>query len=120
MNFKRKNHTILIVLCIILILIPIFINFAFKDKTIKNSGSPNIICYNKNSIKKAGFWNLSQIYINDASGNNWAWAATQDWCYFDNGKYIIENVTINGENSGDCILIMNSNVNFIIQNCTVF
>ncbi|MFX1237548.1 MAG: right-handed parallel beta-helix repeat-containing protein [Promethearchaeota archaeon] len=34
--------------------------------------------------------------------------------------YYIENVTINAENNGSCLLIQNSRVNFVIKNCTLY
>ena len=55
--------------------------------------------------------------------HNWTWAEQQDWC---NGSgtwgdpYVIENLTINGEGSSDCIQIRNSIVYFIIRNCTFY
>ncbi len=67
----------------------------------------------------------SPIMIDDFPGslNNWTWAVSQSWCK-GNGTfsdpYIIENITINGNNVGCCIEIKNSNKYFIIQNCTVY
>ena len=64
------------------------------------------------------------IFINAlATGigaHNWSWAASQPWCTFKSGVYVIENLTINGQNSSNCIEIHNSNVNFRIENCTVY
>ncbi len=73
-----------------------------------------------NLPKKSSFWVRNFIHIN----NNWTLTnSTYDWC---NGKgtqaepYIIENVSINGQNSRNCILIENSNDYFIIRNCTIY
>ena len=65
-------------------------------------------------IKKAGFWELSEIYIEDDDPlKNWAiTAATEPWCSGSgiwSDPFIIENVTINGQNSGSCITIYDSN-----------
>jgi len=80
-----------------------------------------------NSLRTAESWQLSPIIIDaSASGvgaNNWTWAVSQEWC---NGSgnlddpYILENITINGQNSSICIEIRNSNTYFIIRNCTSF
>ena len=80
-----------------------------------------------NSLRSAQFWQLPPIIIDaTASGvgaHNWTWAVNQEWC---NGSdnlddpYILENITINGQNSSSCIEIRNSNVYFIIRNCSTF
>lgn len=76
---------------------------------------------NLKSPKKCGAYIESFIHID----NNWTETnSTYDWC---NGKgnenepYIIENITINGHESRNCILIENSQtIHFIIRNCTVY
>lgn len=71
-------------------------------------------------------WIVSPITIDDLNIgiNDWATInATYAWC---NGSgtfsnpFIIENVTIDAGGTGNGILIENSNVYFIIQNCTLF
>jgi len=81
--------------------------------------------------KNVGTKNISQsnvtipILIDEEDPTrNWSYTAvTYDWCT-GNGKlndpYVIENITINGENSGSCIEIRNSNVYFNIDGCTLF
>ncbi|MFX1258780.1 MAG: NosD domain-containing protein, partial [Promethearchaeota archaeon] len=68
-----------------------------------------------------------KIYINGVAAgvdaHNWSWAKDQWWCSGSgtwNDPYIIENLDINGFNSGSCITIENSNVPFIIRNCKVY
>lgn len=72
-----------------------------------------------NGIKGSDFWNLSPIHID----NNWsATESTYDWCTglgIPSNPYIIENVTIDAQNSETCIYIENTNEYFIIQNCTL-
>jgi len=100
---------------------------------------PIIICqFNiSNSIKldtnelegqinlKKSYFNVScnPIFINgDATGvgaHNWSWAESQLWCTLDNGIYYLENLTINGNENDNCIEIRNSNVNLVINNCTL-
>ena len=66
-----------------------------------------------------------KIYIDDlASGvgaQNWTWAADQWWCYGAgtlNNPYLIENLIIDGRGFRNCLEIRNSNVYFVIRNCT--
>ena len=76
--------------------------------------------------KSVGSWDLtgSPIYIDDDHSNNWSYTASSyDWCSGSgtwNDPYIIENVTIDGQNSDCCIEIRNSNAHFIIRNCKVY
>ena len=77
-------------------------------------------------LKTAGYWNLtgSPIFIDDADPNfNWSKTAKDnDWCRGSGiwgDPYIIENVTLDAQTSGNCITIQNSSVFFIIRNCTL-
>lgn len=73
-------------------------------------------------MKRAGYWEVGPIYIDDDNpSSNWTFTeATYGWIS-GNGTwgdpYIIENITIDG-NGGPSIDIKNSNVPFIIRNCT--
>jgi len=71
------------------------------------------------SIRGSDFWTLSEIHV-DA---NWSLtASTYDWCTglgSSSNPYIIENVTIDAQNSGSCIYIESTSDYFIIQNCTL-
>jgi len=62
----------------------------------------------------------SPIHIN----NNWtATESTYSWCTgsgTSNDPYIIQDLIIDGEGSGSCILIENSDVYFEIENCTLY
>ena len=77
---------------------------------------------NPNQIEQSGFWNLIGTTI--SIDNNWtAVNATSDWCTGEGTEtepFIIENVTIDAQDSGSCIEIQNSNVYFIIQNCSLY
>ncbi len=71
------------------------------------------------------YFNLLPITINGSStgigAHNWTWAVSQDWCSGSGlwgDPYIIENVSISN-NSYNAIAIYNSNVYFIIRNCTL-
>ena len=61
--------------------------------------------------------NGSKIIIDNSASNNWNWAITRTWCTGSGtslNPYMIENITINGQNSSSCIEIRNSKVFFII------
>ena len=80
----------------------------------------------ENDLQNSGFWDLtgSPIYIeDDESSYNWAiTAASNDWIDGSgtwDDPYIIENVTINGQNSGSCITVRDSSAYFIIRNSTL-
>jgi len=110
---KRRNFVIII----LSLLITCHLSFFRIESS--HVQMPNLI------IKKAGFWEVSEIYIDDDDPlENWAiTAATESWCAGAgtwNDPYVIENVTINGQNSGSCVRIQDSNIYFIIRNCTVY
>ncbi|MBD3195813.1 MAG: hypothetical protein GF317_12200 [Candidatus Lokiarchaeota archaeon] len=80
------------------------------------------------SLNDSGFWSLTEpIFIDgDASGvdaHNWSWVESQVWFGGGNGStldpYHIENITIIGESTENCIHIVDSNVHFIVRNCTL-
>ena len=80
-----------------------------------------------NQLTSAGFWNLtgSPISIDDNDpSKNWSYTASHyDWCSGSGNwtaPYIIENVTISGQDSGNCIEIKNSDTYFIIRNCSLY
>jgi len=79
----------------------------------------------ENNLKKAGFWTLTPLVIDDDLGGDYTWleASSEDWCtgsgtYSD--PYIIENIIINGQNSSSCLTIQDSLKYFIIRNCTFY
>ena len=91
---------------------------AFRNEAI------NHIEFNKeklSQIEQSGSWNLIGTTI--SIDNNWtAVNTTYDWCTGEGTEsepYIIENITIAAQDSGNCIEIQNSNEYFIIQNCSL-
>ncbi len=78
-------------------------------------------------IETPKFWNLTgnPIYINDWTCK-YSWRKTSEeneWCSGSGtveDPYVIENVIIDGQNSGSCITIRNSRPYFIIRNCTLY
>ena len=75
--------------------------------------------------KNIDFHILEPFIIDNTGGGNYTWAeaSTQSWC---NGSgtlsdpFVIEYITINGQNNISCIEINNSNVYFIIRNCKFY
>jgi len=115
-NISKKN--VLTITCLSVIVLIISTNgflylmgpFLNSDKAVKES-----------EPKPSDFWNFVGTTI--SIDNNWTTTnSTYDWC---NGAgtvgdpYIIENMTIDAQNSGSCILIENSIDYFIIRNCTL-
>ncbi|MFX1500152.1 MAG: NosD domain-containing protein [Promethearchaeota archaeon] len=89
----------------------------------------NSIDYKEKNLKtpkSSGYWTLNFIHINGSSVGNWSNTAAEEWCAGSgtwSDPYIIENVTIDANNSptGSGILIQNSkNDYFIIRNCTIY
>jgi parallel beta-helix repeat protein len=106
--------------CILGFPIFIWINFPGYLITRNEYGEPD----DEPTLKEAGYWEIGPIEIDDENPTkNWSiTASTYDWC---NGSgliddpYIIENVTIDGQNVNNCIRIDNSDVYFMIKNCTL-
>ncbi|MHA1373518.1 MAG: right-handed parallel beta-helix repeat-containing protein, partial [Promethearchaeota archaeon] len=63
------------------------------------------------------------IIIDELTGNDWEWAASKSWCIgsgIESDPYIIEDITIDGRDSGSCIEIRNSDKYFIIRNTILY
>lgn len=68
-----------------------------------------------NNLKYSSYWTVPNINITNWTTTN----KTYDWCNYENGYYIIENVTITGVPGKNGILIINTTENFIIRNCQI-
>jgi parallel beta-helix repeat protein len=117
-NMKNKRTKILVTLILILIYINIqnLIIFPY-NKNNSDFSIPNDEIHTNQQI-------VNQIFINDLDPeHNWSKTAIEnDWCsgsgtFMD--PYIIKDVIVDGEYSKQCIRILNSEVYFKIQNCTV-
>jgi len=115
----NKKITIFITLGMIFALTPIIIYiFNFNTGNSENSTSYNVD-YNLDNKNLKISAVSEKIHID----NNWTAAKTALICT-GNGTYsepyIIEDLEIDVEGSGNCILIENSDVYFKIENCTVY
>ncbi len=77
-------------------------------------------------IRISGYWVLPNISIDGTAtgvgAHNWTWAVSQGWCQGSGtwgAPYVIENITINGQNKSICIYISSSKAYFVIRNCTL-
>lgn len=111
---RRKIQVILIVLAFLISLTSIFFLKIFLSQ-------PIIVRNYKVKQQAENSWILPyKIHID----NNWSLTnSTYDWCSgsgTSNNPYVIENVTIDGEGLGSCVLIKNSVDYFRIENCTMY
>jgi parallel beta-helix repeat protein len=99
--------------------------FFFFLGTDLNEESGDSELFEIENLKKSDYWDEDDISFIHITGANWTQTnQTYDWC---NGKgikdnpYVIENITLNGNNSRSCIIIEDSTlVYFIIRNCTLY
>ncbi|MFX1568399.1 MAG: right-handed parallel beta-helix repeat-containing protein [Promethearchaeota archaeon] len=123
---KVKNK--IKVTCVSLVILSVLNIFSYQ--IFNNSTSSNRFSEKNDSfvLKIANYWNLTgtPIYIDDTAVGTYDWAtinATYDWCKGSGTKsdpYILENIIIDGLNTGNCIEIWYSSVYFIIKNCTIY
>ncbi|MFW9938684.1 MAG: NosD domain-containing protein, partial [Candidatus Thorarchaeota archaeon] len=116
---ERSRIIILITLGILLAFFPIFINnprFTPRNRDITSNYNNE---FDHENLKLSGV--SGRIHINGNSG--WLAFRAAGNCT-GNGTisepYIIEDLEINGEGSGYCIFIENSDVYFRIENCTLY
>ena len=119
---SNKHWKTLLVTCIIGIMINlIFANFYHSGLFLTLNDEINEEMNNEGLRTSYFNKSMNPIFINNSDSScDWEWAKDQDWCTYENGIYYIENLTINGQNSSNCIEIRNSDVKFRIKNCTVF
>jgi len=121
MKSNRKTKTI-IILGILFAFSPIFINnlrFTARNRDITSNYNDE---FDHDNLKISAV--SGPIYIDDNNpSSNWSVAKDAGICT-GNGTYsepyVIEDLIIDGEGLGSCILIENSNVCFRIENCTVY
>ena len=122
---------ITLVLFFLLFLGSVITIIDFSNASTNEAAKENLeLKLNTNTIQdneEPKFWNLTgnPIYINDWRCK-YSWRKTSEeneWCSGSGtlkDPYVIENVIIDGQNSGSCITIRNSRAYFIIRNCTLY
>ncbi|MFX1377181.1 MAG: nitrous oxide reductase family maturation protein NosD [Promethearchaeota archaeon] len=92
-------------------------NFCFLNSKCIFNKNEEYISSNSKNLKQSSFLILSRIHID----GNWSYTAgNYTWCTGDgswSNPYRIQGIKINGNNSGSCITIENTNDPFIITNC---
>jgi len=123
----KSNKKIIFTFIILAVFLSVLSNL-FSNVNINSFKSlSNIESHVQKNLKPADHWYLtgSPIFIdNNDPDYNWSKTATDSaWCSGSgtwNDPYLIENVTIDGQVSGSCIEIINSDENFIIKNCILY
>ncbi|MFX1394176.1 MAG: right-handed parallel beta-helix repeat-containing protein, partial [Promethearchaeota archaeon] len=120
---KKKNY---IIVSIIVFSFFNLVNFFYINNNLSKIESNTDINYNNmDNLETSGYWDFISIHIDDNNGKgngSWAWASAQPWCKGSGTfkyPYIIENLTIDAKGISSGIIIENSKVYFIIENCTV-
>jgi parallel beta-helix repeat protein len=78
---------------------------------------------NEKNPKNSEYWDLtgSPVYID--GNNEWITVSNEEWCTGSGtlgDPYVLKNIYIDGQNSSSCIIIKNSNVYFMVENCTLY
>ncbi len=125
-SMKSKTKILIFLTLLISFLFSGIFNSRFSKNIITNNNYLEFNENNKIQIKQSGFWNLtgSPIFIDDLDPNfNWSKTASEnEWCTglgTWNDPFKIENITIDGQDSSNCIEIKNSDAYFIIRNCSL-
>jgi len=118
---KRFEKNFILISFISMICMTSFISFyCIHDNQIKKD--THEIVLPKLSAQEI---HLSPLVIDESGNGNFTWeeASNKSWCkgsgtWID--PYIIENVSINGQNTFSCIEIRASNRHFIVRNCKFY
>jgi len=116
-QFRKMKSTKSLIFSIHIAFLLLFIFFSgtlIIEKTTYKASSQQII-EEFDKIRNSDSWTLPNIYITNWSIVN----MTYDWCNYEDGYYIIENITITGVNGKNGIHIENTTENFIIRNCKI-
>ncbi len=122
---KLKNKVKILVLIEIIFLVGGIYCYEFKNQIINSNFK---LANQKNpNLKNSGYWDLTgnPIFIDDSDPNyNWSKTTIENaWCSGSGSwadPYVIENVTLDGQGSSNCIEIRNSDAYFIIRNCSLY
>ncbi len=111
---KSKNSVLILFTLVFFLSYIVFILPKINIDSIKDTNPLNLNIFLNNPI-----------FIDDSDPNhNWNKIASEnEWCSGNgtiSNPYVIENIIIDGMGASHCIEIRNSNVSFIIRNCTVY
>ncbi len=113
---QKYKQISLVSLLALLILLPMLLYSWNNLLSINNQ------LFSEETPKKAGYWTSSPIFIYE--NDDWSSKYTSQPWFSGSGSwsdpYVIENLTINGQNSGSCIRIRDSTVYYTIRNCTLY
>ena len=120
-NFSIKKGELIVFSIILGFFILLYPNVNWHPVT----GNGQLESDNEPELKTAGYWEIGPIEIDeDDPTKNWSITeVSNEWC---NGSglihdpYIIENVTIDASGFSSGIFIENSDVYFIVRNCTIY
>ncbi|MFX0040903.1 MAG: NosD domain-containing protein [Promethearchaeota archaeon] len=117
-KFVKEKIIYIIAIFTLFILFPVSFNFIF----IAGNSDNKSVYHDKIYLEKKNL-DLSKISEKIHIDNNWTTVKTAEICtgegtYSD--PYVIEDLVIDGNGVGSCILIENSNVFFKIVNCTLY
>jgi len=119
MGLNSSRKVIYFITMGFILTLSILTNNSYLISTNDNNEQNNNVDFNiENNILKA-----SKISESIHIDNNWSAAVAAGICTGSGtliNPYIIEDLVIDGGGSGNCILIENSTVFFIIQNCTLY
>jgi len=125
MIINKKTKLVLILVLGMIFILPFFSVGYFNSNHLNNELENETLTNMK--LMGAGYWKLNETIFIDGSAtgmgaHNWSWVKSQDWFGGGNGTwsnpYIMENITIDAQGVGSCIEIRNTDVYFIIRNCT--
>ena len=107
-------------LVISILTVGFYSNNGYVDDT-KESNNNNVVIIEE--LQMSDYWDEDDVDFIHIYNDNWS-ASKDPWIKDDLGTFdnphIIENVTINGQNSRTCILIEDCSDYFIISNCTLY
>ncbi len=115
-----------IILCLIIVMISSIFSLVIKVDN-QNKFSPSEVKKVEDIKPKASFQTFNELWIDNSiyGCGNGTWAdiaGAYSWCVDVNGDgslYLIENITLNNlDGIGSPLIIANSTVDFVIQNCT--
>jgi len=126
---KSKTKVLFLLTLLIIFLFSSIFNCKINKVNVTNNKYLEFNEKNQIQINQSGSWDLTgnPIYIDDlvtgVGAHNWTWAENQPWCSGSGNwtdPYVIENVTIDRQGSGNSIEIRNSDAYFIIRNCFLY